>query len=182
MSVDLPPSAAGHEDLDLVVRHGNALELPRKLTPYGRHVLRGDDVCERLSSEIAERLLPSFVQPGDQPVAVCNHARDIDPRERLLEQCRRCPAAVHQEIVARHELSRQRAARSKSWSTAFLPRYPFTRRKMTARSSSHVESSRDNFQSPSIVLPSVLSFPLNFCEKPGECRHILHTPSVRLTL
>jgi hypothetical protein len=57
----------------------------------------------------------------------------------------------------------------------------YLRRNVIARSSSHVESSRDNFQRPSIVSPSALSFPLNFCEKPGECRHILQTPSLKLT-
>src|SRR5262249_62042957 len=57
----------------------------------------------------------------------------------------------------------------------------YLRRNVIARSSAHVESSRDNSHRPSIVSPSALSFPLNFCEKPGEGRHILQTPSHKLT-
>jgi hypothetical protein len=87
--LDLPPSTVWSEDLDLVVCHGNASELPCKLTPYCRHILRSDDVRERLSPEIAERLARSFVLPGDEPVTVRNQARDIDLRERLLERNRK---------------------------------------------------------------------------------------------
>jgi hypothetical protein len=57
----------------------------------------------------------------------------------------------------------------------------YLRGNVIARSSFQVESSRDNFQRPSILSPSALIFPLNFCEKPGECRHMLQTPSLRLT-
>jgi hypothetical protein len=115
-------------------------------------------------------------------IFIWNHEIARQRQQELLaaaERSRRARIAHDQNAQARTGTARTPMQRFSRVYVEFLAarltfcgRDGYLRRNLIARSSAQVESSRDNVQRRSIVSPSALSFPFDFGEKPGECRHI----------